>query len=131
MGNLRTLVRARDEAVPNTGLTAAALTQAQARALLNSQDSSPSTPTVLLSNRAPRAIMRISGRHFLGNGDMKPNIRLWYVDASVDVSGRPTVIVRCSWMRKSVTTALATGSPYGSAGEAFLDIEFQSQLVGR
>lgn len=130
-GNLRKLFRARDEAVPNTGLTAAALTQAQARALLNSQDSSPSTPTVLLSNRAPRAIMRIEGRQFLGNGDMKPNIRLWSADASVDVSGRPTVVIRCSWMRKSVTTALATGSPYGSAGDAFLDIEFQSQITGR
>lgn len=130
-GNLRRLFRARDEAVPNTGLTAAALTQAQARALLNSQDSSPATPTVLLTNRAPRAIMRIAGTTFLGGGDMKPNMRNWTADASVDASGRPTVIIRCSWQRKTVTTALATGSPYASAGDAFLDIEFQSQITGR
>ncbi len=130
-GNLRRLFNAVNAAVPNTGLTAAALTQAQARALLMSQDSSPSTPTVLLTNRAPRAVCTIRGTTFLGTGDMKPNIRNWTVDASVDGSGNPTLIVRCSWQRKVVTTALATGSPYGSQGDAFLDIRFESQLTGR
>ncbi|MFA6168478.1 MAG: hypothetical protein WC700_17775 [Gemmatimonadaceae bacterium] len=127
-GNLRRLFRAVDEAVPNSGLTAAALTQAQARALLNSQDSCPTTPTVLLSNRTPRSILTIAGQNYIGGGQIKPNNRAWSCDASVDASGRPTVIVRCTYLSVS---SVAIASPFNSPADAFLDIRFDSQLTGR
>lgn len=127
-GNLRKLFRARDEAVPNTGLTAAALTQAQARALLNSQDSSPSTPTVLLTNRAPRAIVNVVDTHFASSVAVRPNNRKWSCDVSVDGSGRPTLVVRASFFRQGVITPT---SAFTCPADAFIDIHFQSQITGR
>lgn len=127
-GNLRKLFRARDEAVPNTGLTASALTQAQARALLNSQDSSPSTPTVLLSNRAPRAIIQITPTNYASSVAVRPNNRRWSADVSVDASGRPTLIVRASFFRQGVITPV---SMFTCPADCFIDILFQSQITGR
>lgn len=119
-GPLRRLFRARDEAVPP--LTAAALTQAQARALLDSRDSSPTTPTVLTTSRVPRAKISIQPLQVSGTGS-----RQWMHDVSVDASGRPTILVMAKCARPGATTAGAGAS----AAQAYLTIQFEHSLTGR
>ena len=119
-GPLRRLFRARDEAVPP--LTAAALTQAQARALLDSRDSSPTTPTVLTTSRVPRATISIQPLMVSGTGS-----RQWAHDVSVDASGRPTILVMAKCARPGATSA-GSGA---SAAQAYLTIRFEHSLTGR
>ncbi len=129
-GLLRRLFRAGETGEFISPLTAGP-TQAQARALLMSRDPSPSVPTVLTSGRVPRATCSIKPLHYRGSGDTKPVNRLWSVDASVDGSSKPTLVVRCTWMRNGVTTATAAASPWNSPCDALLEIRGCHSQTGR
>jgi hypothetical protein len=79
-------------------LPAGAITQAQARALLASQDAAGA---VLTNDLVGRAVCEVQGR----TGRLT-----WAVDVDVDVQGDPVVIVRSS---------------VGVAGTGYLDIHFR------
>lgn len=68
-------------------IPAGALTQAQARALLMSDDP---TRAVLVSNKIGRCVCRITPRGATAAADLNSN---WTVDANVDGGGDPVVVV--------------------------------------
>lgn len=103
-------------------IAAGAITQAQARALLLSDDSAGTT---LSNTGVPRAACRIYSR---GANNSKPGGRVWSVDANVDSSGKPVLFVTAVFARSTVVTPV---SPFLSPNNAYLDIEFRSTPAGR
>lgn len=120
-GPLRAIFRAFDDGLPGTsGITKlAALTQAQARALLLGDDSANAVLTNVFSPRATCHIVPRGGSGATTLG--KPPTRSWGVDANVDASGRPVLLVSASFKR---TTAASPTSPLASADVAYLEVRF-------
>lgn len=78
-------------------LPAGAMTQAQSRAIWEANNSD----TVLGNGKVPRALCRLQ---------VRSGGQLWFVDANVDGSGHPTIVISRS---------------AAAAGTAYLDIETQ------
>jgi len=106
-GPLRTIVRATIDGIGAVWAAGnvPAHTQAQARAILNSEDP---TNAVLTNQLVPHAILGTQGR-------AAPTSVRWTVDANVDGGGNPVVEVR---------------SDVGIAATAILDIEVQTASLG-
>ena len=144
-GALRRIFRAFDDGLSAaTGITKlTALTKAQAREILNSRCASPSTPSVLTTSRTPRARMTIHGcapPTGLGSAQtvagatstgVSSGMAVWSCDASVDASGRPTVVAAAFTFINSRGTALLSNTAANQAAFAFLDIEYCHPITGR
>jgi len=81
-GGLAEVVRARLDGYRSLIAAGTPLTQAQARAILNSDDP---TRALLTNNNAPRAVMNLAPRTGLLN---------WNIDANVDAQGDPVVVAQ-------------------------------------
>jgi hypothetical protein len=121
-GELRALFNTFSAGLPAAGIAAGAITALQARALLLCDDP---TALTLDNSQVPRAVVRITPR---GGLNSKPGNRSWSVDANIDASGKPVLVVGCAIARATLVTAT---SPLISANDAYVEVEFCHSFAGR